>query len=871
MSDQVSVSVTVDQTSSLYASDAVRWAIAQVERAQSGGGKSIALRVTSTDDMALGETAARVHGVSEAFAVITGPDGRVIAGDERGVVYALLEIEDTLRTGGDVMHALRERVEEPTNAVRGIMRLFTSEPEDSPWFRKREFWVEYLDELARHRINRFTFTAGAGYDYLIDRQVDDTYFCFFYPYVLKLPGYDVSVDGLPAAEREENMDLLKFIARETVRRGISFRLGLWNHAYDYGTDRADERHRILGLGSETHAIYCRDALVELLRQVPEISGITFRVHFEGGVPEPTHEFWATVLERLSEVDTLHELDFHAKGVDENLIATVDALGKKLVLSPKYWAEHMGPPYHQASIRTREAAPPALVDDQGRPRFVGSPNTGHHDPTVTGTSVTSRRSFTRYGYGDFLRSDRTYDLIYRVWPGTQRVLMWGDPAMAAGIGREASFGGALGVEWFEPMSFKGKKGSGSTGGREVYEDADLALGIDDWRKFSYTYRLWGRLTYDPMTEPDVWKRALRQDFGDAADEAEQALASATRILPYLLLTHAPSVANNVYWPEMITPVPIIRDAAPTANPYAESGWPANSDFDMNPPHHFGNVSSLDPQLFATVDEFVSAITLGGAIAKVTPLDSADRFERLARAALAHLAAASQLIPDEDDPTWRRWKADVRIMAGIGLFTASKLRAATAFALSSRGTPVAGFDAVEHYDSAIRAWKDLSDVASVYRSDLTFGQTDYSRGHWRDRLPAIIADRDAVSSALSHSTGASGLSPTLADLTRSPAPPATIDAPEQVKRGDEIAVVVTARGTNAVNLWVRRTDQSQPWLSLPTTREGHCFSATIDNSMTDTPFDLQIIVELVGETDRWLVPGFDDELSGRPYIVVSVRPR
>ena len=37
-----------------------------------------------------------------------------------------------------------------------------------------------------------------------------------------------------------------------------------------------------------------------------------------------------------------------------------------------------------------------------------------------------RSFLRYGYGDLLREDRKWGVLHRIWPGTQRLLLWGDP-------------------------------------------------------------------------------------------------------------------------------------------------------------------------------------------------------------------------------------------------------------------------------------------------------------------------------------------------------------------------------------------------------------------------------------------------------------
>ena len=40
-----------------------------------------------------------------------------------------------------------------------------------------------------------------------------------------------------------------------------------------------------------------------------------------------------------------------------------------------------------------------------------------------------RSFTRYGYADLLREDRRFEILWRIWPGTQRLLLWADPVFA----------------------------------------------------------------------------------------------------------------------------------------------------------------------------------------------------------------------------------------------------------------------------------------------------------------------------------------------------------------------------------------------------------------------------------------------------------
>ena len=43
---------------------------------------------------------------------------------------------------------------------------------------------------------------------------------------------------------------------------------------------------------------------------------------------------------------------------------------------------------------------------------------------------------------------------------------------------------------------------------------------------YTYRVWGRLLYNPEADPDIWRRYLRTQFQARASAVETALASAS---------------------------------------------------------------------------------------------------------------------------------------------------------------------------------------------------------------------------------------------------------------------------------------------------------------------------------------------------------
>ena len=98
---------------------------------------------------------------------------------------------------------------------------------------------------------------------------------------------------------------------------------------------------------------------------------------------------------------------------------------------------------------------------------------------------------------------------------------------------------------EPLSFKGRRGSGLARNRTAYADASLAPHWD-WEKYAYSHRVGWRLLYNPDCDPDVWHRYLRHEF---AQGVKSALANASRILSIVTPAHGASAGNNTYLPEV----------------------------------------------------------------------------------------------------------------------------------------------------------------------------------------------------------------------------------------------------------------------------------------------------------------------------------
>lgn len=776
------------------------------------------------------------------------PGITVIGSDARGLSYGILELADIVENAEDPVAALADVPEgsyAPATAVRGILRTFASDVQDSSWFHDPEFWDEYLTHLATHRINRIHLALGMQYNYSHDPDAQDNYLAFAYPFLLDPEGYDVRPTGVSDAERQRNLASLRYIAVEAHRRGIHIQLGLWNHAYTY-PESPRERYPIHGLTPETHPQYCRAALRDLLLACPEIDGVTIRVHYEGGVHEPSHEFWSTVMQGISDSARSVELDMHSKGMDARILDAAQMTGSDLTISAKFWAEHWGLPYHQSAVREMENA---------RPEREG----------LSGVTRGARR-FTRYGYGDFLTKDRPYGLLFRLWPGSQRILEWGDPAQVAGIARSTANVGGVGIELCEPLTFLGRKTTGSFGGRQIYADPAYETSGELWKKYAYTYRLWGRLLYDPEADPRTWRRSLDRTYGSAGVHIEHALAAASRVIPLVTTYHSPSASNNFYWPEMYVNMPL-----------AGTGRSDHYAFDTPEPGTVGAVSPFDPQLFAPIDDYVDELLARQHSGRYTPIDVAGWLEQLADDAEAHLVLAQTPSPSSSSEL-RRTTLDIAVLARLAVFFAEKTRAGVALALHARTKRLGHLqDAVDHYRRAHEAFATVVSLTDgVYVDDLAFGDRFSERGHWADRLPAITADlhsleRELATTTAGRGTGGGDIDDRILAIPSPRRPIITLDVPAVFTPGNPVKVIAEspAHLDCHVVLHYRHLNQGEAWLTAPTTPRATRHIGTIPEPYTQSRYALQVYATVHdADGDAWIVPGLDDSLSNQPYVIIQL---
>jgi len=227
------------------------------------------------------------------------------------------------------------------------------------------------------------------------------------------------------------------------------------------------------------------------------------------IPDGDYAFWETLFAAIKPAGRRIDLDLHAKGTDQRHINIALGTGMPVSMAPKFWAEHLGMPYHQAAIREDEMR-------QARP----------DEPRNAATM----RRFLRYGYGDYLKDDRKYGIIHRVWPGTQRHLLWATPpwppATAAHSASPAAWASSCSsrspsrAAWQRPAR------------RPQCVRRQIARPEVRLSKIRLPVSCLGPAGLQSETDADGWRRYMRRQFQGAAQPAETALSNASRILPVI---------------------------------------------------------------------------------------------------------------------------------------------------------------------------------------------------------------------------------------------------------------------------------------------------------------------------------------------------
>jgi len=431
-------------------------------------------------------------------------DGRpalVAAGsDERGVMYALLEIARLIRhldAGTTVMLALsqiREETAKPSVQVRGMVQFLHSADLEKSWYYDRGYWESYLGMLAEDRFNSFNLVFAHQTSYLAPP----------YPFLFTVEKYpQVRVPGLTPADQRRNLEALQMISRMARERGIDFIMGIWEQrAWKRG-----QQSMVGGLTDDILVDYARLAMEKLLRLCPDISGIQLRVNTESGIENGRQaEFYRDgIIAGMKAAGRPVLLDLRGWGALPETLQAATRSGLPMRLSMKYWAEFMGMPYQPAQM------------------------------------------LPSYSYADFLRYPRLYPVMYQVWSlGSHRLLPWGSVDWMKRFVPSTRLGDGLGFETCAPLSQKGY--GNPPGDWQIFVSPEREYYRWEFQRYWLYYLLYGRLSYDPETRGDVWMDEFRSHFGEkAAAPVFEAFQRAGEVIPFLV-SYRLSNPNMYIWPE-----------------------------------------------------------------------------------------------------------------------------------------------------------------------------------------------------------------------------------------------------------------------------------------------------------------------------------
>ncbi|HWI87486.1 MAG TPA: hypothetical protein VNT42_14350 [Sphingomonas sp.] len=616
----------------------------------------------------------------------------VTAGDATGAMYAGLDIAEAVRTGGDAIKALvvDPKVRKPYVAQRGIkfnipLDLRTpsySDGADSaraniPEVWDRDFWVAYLDEMARFRYNVLTLWSMHPF-----------------PSMVKVPEYrDVALNDVWRSREPLGPDIFDGRGRKAVmpkfldnheivkkinidekiafwrdvmtmaqNRGITVYIFTWN-VFTYGTFGKygidDSIH------NATTIAYMRASVRELIKTYPLLAGIGITAGENMGDDTSSEDkekwLWATYGEGVRDalkaqpgrhVHLIHRFHETAGDTINRVWKDYPGFPDSFTFSHKYSVAHM---YSNAR--------PQFFEREARP------------------SLRGKQSWLT------VRNDDIYSL------------RWGDPDFAREYITNMPKPPALAGFYMGP--------DGYCWGRDFLDRADAGKNLGRNRplvmqKHWYSFTLWGRLAYDPTLPDTQFKAMLAVRYpGVDADRLFAAARFASQVIPR---------TTCFFW----------RDIDIRWLPEACA-------------HHSGNgIKPKDDKVgavFYTVADFMIGETApdvgilnirqwrkkladGAPLVQRSPLDAADDVGGAGEQALELIADIRRAMPNPGSRDLQQTIGDFEAMGHLGRYYAAKIRGASELALfDADGDPAHKEVAVRHLQDALVSWKDYAAIHSA----------------------------------------------------------------------------------------------------------------------------------------------------------------
>lgn len=754
------------------------------------------------------------------------PAWAVCGGDDRGLMYAALDIADRIGWADDPgtpLAELRDADEKPYAPERACSLYTMNRAYWESRFYDEKYWARYLDVLAKNRFN--TLVVIFGYE-------NGGFLAPCYPYFFDVEGFsDVRMVGITPQEQRKNLAALNRLIAMAHDRGLKFTVGIWDHIYRGGVQSggvADAERSlrdpswglVKGVTARNLTPYTKAALAQFVRLVPEVDAIQFRMHDESGLKAEEQEaFWRNIFEVMKQHAPKVRFDARAKGLPDAVIDCGLDMGVDLRITTKYWMEQMGMPFHP-------------------------------------THINRENQFDRrHSYADMLRYPQRYKMHWRLWNGgTSRVLLWGDPEYGRRFAESSRLYDGDGFEVNEPLATKmeaqphdAKPFELLAPGRRYYDY--------EFERYWHFFQTFGRMGYNPQTPPEVWQREFDRRFGKAASpHLESGLHRASWILPRIVAACYP------------------YGYFPMTRGWAEKQW-------LGDLPAYAKAEGSDIEQFLSFDGEAQNLLDGGETAKTRPGETSRYFARTAEEVLASVAAAERVVGERRTKEFDAAVVDLKILAHLAQFHARRIPAAVNYRLYARTQdPQALEEAIAQERGATEAWRQLVSAAGdFYAEDLQMGVRSAALcGHWKDELKALetgIRALERKRQELAPAAGGATAPRFTAALGEGDCePPAVVHrAVLAAVAGKPLAIAAEVRdpsGVKWVRLRYRNVNQQEDYRTLPMlpTGEGDRYQAVIPAEHVGAKWDLMYFLEVMDNRGNGKIhPDLNRET---PYIVVKL---
>jgi hypothetical protein len=497
--------------------------------------------------------------------------------------------------------------------------------------------------------------------------------------------------GISSQEQLRNLTALNKLIKMAHERGIRFTVGIWDHIYRGGvqgggipgTKDAPDKPvpgLVWGLNEDNLIPYTKAALTKLIKLVPDLDAIQFRMHNESGLKRGEQDvFWSDVFKMMRLAAPDLRLDLRAKELPESVILSAIETGIKFRITTKYWMEQMGMPFH-----------PTQINPEKSPR--------------------------RHSYSDMLRYPQQYKMHWRLWNGgTARILLWGDPEFVRRFAESTHLYNGDGYEVNEPLATKMEAQSHDAKPFDLL-NPQYRYYEYEFERYWHFFQLFGRIGYNPETPPDLWHKEFESRFGkQAGSSLESALHKASWILPRIIASVYP-----------YSGFPMTR------------GW-AEKQRLGDLPSYAKNAGS-DIQQFANFDEEAQLLIEGGATAKILPSINSKWFEQISNEVSKLINDAEKATGKTSDKEFVSTVTDLKILSNLALYHSRRIPAAVSYRIFERSQDVSALDeAIAYEEKAIDAWRQIvRSAGDVYTEDIMIGvRTADLCGHWKDELVSLEA--------------------------------------------------------------------------------------------------------------------------------------